>query len=603
MEGSFSKRRHLSAPWLVALETLDLAPLSRPEASQSFEDSGTAAQDVELQHTLRSAPPDPESPLTHRSGANACESGSRIPLLIVELESILHSADTDMIATVVDSTSRMIAQLHSDVFRDVGAPDVQAGSVLVLRGAVVLASPSARVLNVHARNVILALSPGVSLPPHARPKKRKRGWSSSSAGGAPQHARGGPQQPPPPNGGGPQQPPPPSQSSSLPSQSSAPPPAPLRDDGRSRRRPSDGDGQSSSSQRLSPDAPPPRAARPSDASEASNGGLSEAWSAKWISRGASLGLINDWHDQVRVAALATAGKLRTVVGQCRLELARQKLEPFGASAQLRQSAMAIDLCLDALLHVQASRQSPSNDGDWIAPGTQSTARTRCICGDDIPRPAFSPMSVVVSTRCSAACTRASAVRDVPPFVRGQPPHPPAVRHVPPPPAQHVPPPPPPSVRHVPQPPPPPAGDVPRASIYDDDDEEGAALEALLDQEERSTRDVPRLAPPAAAHARPVSVAVPSRAEDEAAAIAACHELMSQHPDLLLDDDNFADTPTPKAPPPPPAAPPPRVAPPRVEPPRVVLPRVEPPRVEPPRPAAADEDEDDAMDDLLGGYGH
>jgi hypothetical protein len=31
-----------------------------------------------------------------------------------------------MIATVVDSTSRMIAQLHADVFRDVGAPDVQA---------------------------------------------------------------------------------------------------------------------------------------------------------------------------------------------------------------------------------------------------------------------------------------------------------------------------------------------------------------------------------------------------------------------------------------------------------------------------------------------
>jgi hypothetical protein len=93
MDRPFSKRRHLSAPWLVALDTLDLAPLSRPETSQSSEDSGSAAQSVQLAHTLQSASARLGKPFRapRRTGANACESGSRIPFLIVELESILHS--------------------------------------------------------------------------------------------------------------------------------------------------------------------------------------------------------------------------------------------------------------------------------------------------------------------------------------------------------------------------------------------------------------------------------------------------------------------------------------------------------------------------------
>ena len=89
-------------------------------------------------------------------GAAQAPSGATANCLVVLVESMLRYDDADAVVAVADRSARMVAQIHERAMKRLGN-DIRSGSVLVLRGATIVASAAGRCLNVHDDDVVLAV--------------------------------------------------------------------------------------------------------------------------------------------------------------------------------------------------------------------------------------------------------------------------------------------------------------------------------------------------------------------------------------------------------------------------------------------------------------
>ena len=268
-------------------------------------------------------------------GAAQAPSGATANCLVVLVESMLRYDDADAVVAVADRSARMVAQIHERAMKRLGN-DIRSGSVLVLRGATIVASAAGRALNVHDDDVVLALPPDTPPPPHARAHLRRR-----RALGAPPPERLA--LPPP-----------------APEPEAAPPPF---EDPRSQLL-ATAPAEDPLSQLLATapaepsqlPAPPP---------------LDGAWADAWAARGPA----GPWASQVRAAAACEVDDLARARDGCGAEVARLRLEAPSAArtAALKANALRVDLCDDAL-----RARGGGAARRYVAPGDGP----RCVCGED-----------------------------------------------------------------------------------------------------------------------------------------------------------------------------------------------------------------------------